>query len=203
MTDRTTVRRLPEKASHDLDQLYALLDEATVAHIGLVDDGQSYVIPMACARHHDTLLIHGSTGSRLMRLMTEGASICATVTALDGLVVARSAFNSSMNYRSAMIFGIAEPVPDQLEGLRVLTEHLLPGRWDILREPTRKELAATSVLALPLREWSLKISDGPPEDEPEDLEQRVWAGVVPLTLTAGEPIAAPDMRFDLPAPDGY
>lgn len=200
MTDRTQVRRLPEKARTDVTELHAILDTASVAHVGIVDADQPIVLPMACARDGDRLLLHGSTGSRLIRAMAGGAAVCATVTILDGMVLARSAFNSSMNYRSAMILGVAEPVADPVDGLRVLTEHLLPGRWQVLRAPTRKELAATLVLGLPLNEWSVKISDGPPDDEPDDLQQRVWAGVIPLTLRAGEPIPAPDLRFDLPAP---
>jgi nitroimidazol reductase NimA-like FMN-containing flavoprotein (pyridoxamine 5'-phosphate oxidase superfamily) len=200
MSSRTRVRRLPEKAITEQAVLHAILDEAVVAHIGIVDQAQPYVLPMACARDGDHLLVHGSTGSRLMRLMAEGAPVCATVTLLDGMVLARSAFNSSMHYRSALIMGVAEPVADAREALRILTEHLLPGRWDVLREPTRKELAATLVLALPLREWSVKVSDSPPEDEAEDLDEPVWAGVIPLRMTQGTPVPAPDLRFDLPAP---
>lgn len=194
MTNRTTVRRLPEKARTDRAALNTVLDAALVGHVGLVDDGQPYVMPMACARDGDRLLLHGSTGSRLMRLLADGVPCCVTVTHLDGLVYARSAFESSMNYRSAMVFGRARPVPDALEGLRLLTEHLLPGRWDTLRPPTRKELAATMVLELPLLEWSVKVSDGPPDDDPADLSAPVWAGVLPLALAAGEPIDAPDLQ---------
>ena len=200
MTSRTRVRRLPEKASTDEAVLHAILDQAVVAHIGIVDEGQPFVLPVACARDGDRLLVHGSTGSRLMRQMAQGSPVCATVTLLDGMVLARSAFNSSMHYRSAMILGVAQPVDDDLEALRVLTDHLLPGRWEALREPTRKELAATLVLALPLREWSGKVSDSPPEDEPEDLDEPVWAGVIPWRLTQADPVPAPDLRFDLPAP---
>ncbi len=201
MTDRTRVRRLPEKTRTDRAALDEVLDSALVAHVAIVDDGQPYALPMACARDGERLLVHGSTGSRLMRAMAAGAPICVTVTHLDGLVLARSAFNSSMQYRSAMILGSARPVADQLEGLRVLTEHLIPGRWDILRAPTAKELAATMVLEIPLTQWSVKISDSPPEDEPEDLDAAVWAGVIPLTVSRGAAVPAPDLRFDLPAPD--
>jgi nitroimidazol reductase NimA-like FMN-containing flavoprotein (pyridoxamine 5'-phosphate oxidase superfamily) len=155
---------------------------------------------MACARDGDRLLLHGSTGSRLMRTLQTGAPVCVTVTHLDGLVLARSAFHSSMNYRSAMILGTARPVHDDVEALRLLTEHLLPGRWDHVRAPLRRELAATLVLEVPLDEWSVKVGEGPPEDEPEDLDDPVWAGVIPLSVVAGTPIPAPDLRFDLPAP---
>lgn len=201
MTDRTRVRRLPEKTRTDRAALDEVLDAALVAHVAIIDEGQPYALPMACARDGDRLLVHGSTGSRLMRAMAAGAPVCATVTHLDALVLARSAFNSSMQYRSAMVLGTAQPVADQLEGLRLLTEHLIPGRWDILRAPTAKELAATMVLEIPLTEWSVKISESPPEDEPEDLDAAVWAGVVPLSITRGAPVPAPDLRFDLPAPD--
>lgn len=201
MTDRTRVRRLPEKTRTDRAALDEVLDSALVAHVAIVDAGQPYVLPMACARDGERLLVHGSTGSRLLRAMAAGAPICVTVTHLDGLVLARSAFNSSMQYRSAMILGSARPVADQLEGLRVLTEHLIPGRWDILRAPTAKELAATLVLEIPLTQWSVKISNSPPEDEPEDLDAAVWAGVIPLTVSRGRAVPAPDLRFDLPAPD--
>jgi nitroimidazol reductase NimA-like FMN-containing flavoprotein (pyridoxamine 5'-phosphate oxidase superfamily) len=198
--ERTRVRRLPENARTQRSDLDAILDEAVMAHVGIVNDGQPYVLPMACARDGDRLLLHGSTGSRLMRTLQTGAPVCVTVTHLDGLVLARSAFHSSMNYRSAMILGTARPVPDDVEALRLLTEHLLPGRWDQLRAPLRRELASTMVLEVPLDEWSVKIGAGPPEDEPEDLDDPVWAGVIPLAVVTGTPIPAPDLRFDLPAP---
>ena len=196
--ERTRIRRLTEKAVSDRAALNAVLDAGLVAHVAVVDDGQPYALPMACARDGDRLLLHGSTGSRLMRLLADGAPSCVTVTLLDGLVYARSAFESSMNYRSAMILGQCEALrgDEMLAGLRILTEHLLPDRWETLRAPSRKELAATSVLALPLLEWSVKISDGPPDDDPADLDAPVWAGVVPLSLTAGAPVDAPDLRGD-------
>ncbi len=196
--DRTRVRRLPEKAVTDRAVLDGILDAAMVAHVAVVDDGQPYTLPMACARDHDRLLLHGSTGSRLMRLLAQGAPTCATVTHLDGLVFARSAFESSMNYRSAMILGTCRTLEGEalLTGLRILTEHLLPGRWDTLRAPTRKELAATSVLELSLAEWSVKVGDGPPDDDPDDLDAPVWAGVLPLSMSPGTPIDAPDLRGD-------
>ncbi len=202
-TPRNRVRRLPEKAVADRGALHAILDAAMVAHVGIVDDGQPYVLPMACARDGERLLLHGSTGSRLMRTLAAGAATCATITHLDALVLARSAFESSMNYRCAMVFGVAEPLAgdDLLAGLQVMTEHLLPGRWDTLRTPSRKELAATSIVALPLAEWSVKISDGPPDDDPADLSAPVWAGTLPLRLTALEPVDAPDLRIPVPAVD--
>lgn len=206
---RTQVRRLPEKAAHDVADLHAVLDAASVAHVAVVADGQPFVLPMACARDGGRLLLHGSRASRLMRTLAGGAPTCATVTLLDGLVYARSAFESSMNYRSATVLGAATPVPphEVVEALRVLTEHLMPGRWEQLRPPHRKELAATMVLALPLDEWSVKISAGPPEDPDDDLAAPVWAGVLPLTLAAGVPVDAPDLLPGRPVPayvgDGF
>lgn len=196
MTDRTRIRRLPEKGRNELDDLYAVLDCALVAHVAIVEDGQPYALPVACARDGDRLLLHGSSGSRLMRALADGAPVCATVTLLDGLVLARSAFESSMNYRSAMILGRAHRLEgdEMLEGLRVLTEHLTPGRWDRLRQPLRKELAATLLVALPLEEWSVKAGAKPPADEPEDLDTQIWAGVVPLITVAGPALDAPDLR---------
>lgn len=200
MTERTRIRRLPEKAVHDLDSLHAVLDAARVAHVAFVQDGHPVNIPVACARDRDRLLLHGSTGSRLFRTLAAGAEVCATVTLLDGMVLARSAFESSMHYRSATVFGVAAPVEDKEAALRAMSEAWMPGRWETLRPPRPKELAATLVLALPLEEWSVKVSDGDPEDPPEDLDEPVWAGVLPLAVSYGEPRPAPDLRGDPPVP---
>jgi nitroimidazol reductase NimA-like FMN-containing flavoprotein (pyridoxamine 5'-phosphate oxidase superfamily) len=200
---RTHITRLSEKASHDRGLLDRLLDEARVAHVGLVADGQPVVLPTGVARDGDRLLVHGSTGSRWMRLLANGADVCVAVTALDGLVVARSAFESSMHYRSAVLFGALAAVRDSADKARcldVLTESLLPGRLAEVRSPTDKELAATLVLAMPIKEWSLKVSAGWPEDPPEDVSGDAWAGVVPLTLVAGEPRNAPDLRPGIAVP---
>ncbi len=201
-TPRTAVRRLPELQVDDPSALHAILDEAHHASVGIQVDGQPFVLPMACARDGDHLLLHGSTGSRLMRALAGGAPACVSVTHLDGLVYARSAFESSMNYRSATVLGVAEQVPDadKLRALEVLTEHLLPGRWAELRAPLAKELAATTILRVPLAEWSVKVSAGFSDDPPEDLEQPVWAGVVPLRLVGGQPLDAPDLGPDRPVP---
>ncbi len=181
----------------DRSSLNAILDAARVAHIGVTDpDGHTYVVPVACARDGDGLLVHGSTGSRLFRALAAGAQTCVTVTLLDGLVLARSAFESSMHYRSAMIFGSCEVVPADDVGrcLEVLTEHLLPGRWAELRPPTAKELAATTLLRMPLAEWSVKVSNGWPDDPVEDLHAPVWAGVVPIDSAFGTPLPTPDLQ---------
>ncbi len=201
MSERTRIRRLPEKAVDDLAVLHAILDAARVAHVAFVHDGHPVNIPVGCARDGERLLLHGSTGSRLFRHLASGAEVCATVTLLDGMVLARSAFESSMHYRSAMVFGIAAEVPEdgKVPALRAMSEAWLPGRWDTLRAPTAKELAATTVLALPLTQWSVKVSDGPPEDAPEDLDAPVWAGVLPLVTSYGDAVPAPDLRGN-PAP---
>ena len=199
---RTDVRRLPEKQLRDVAVLHAILDEALHASVGIQVDGQPFVLPMACARDGDHLLLHGSTGSRLMRALASGAAVCVSVTHLDGLVYARSAFESSMRYRSATVLGTASEVPadERLRALEVLTEHLLPGRWAELRAPLPKELAATSVLRVPLDEWSVKVGTGFSEDPDEDLDQPVWAGVVPLGVALGTPVDAPDLAPDLAVP---
>ena len=199
---RTDVRRLPEKQVGDVAVLHAILDEALHATVGIEVDGQPFLLPMGCARDGDDLLLHGSTGSRLMRALASGTPLCVSVTHLDGLVYARSAFESSMRYRSATILGTATEVPtnDRLRALQVLTEHLLPGRWAELRAPLPKELAATSVLRVPLDEWSVKVSTGFAEDPSEDLDQAVWAGVVPLAVVPGAPVDAPDLGPDRPVP---
>lgn len=202
---RTAVRRLPEKQVHDRAALDAVLDAGLVAHVAVHDDdGQPYVLPVAHARDGDRVLFHGSTASRLFRALGEGVPTCLTVTLLDGLVVARSVFESSMHYRSAMVLGAATVLEgdEQLRGLERVSEHLMPGRWADARQPSRKELSATLVLALPLVEWSVKVSDGPPDDAADDLALPVWAGVLPLHEQYGEPTPAPDLRDGLDVP-GY
>ncbi|RNL60531.1 pyridoxamine 5'-phosphate oxidase family protein [Nocardioides marmoriginsengisoli] len=200
MSERTRLRRIPENAVTEVAGLHAVLDAARVAHVAFVHDGGPVNIPTAVARDGDRLLMHGSTGSRLFRTLADGAEVCVTVTLLDGMVLARSAFESSMNYRSAMVFGVPTVVTDKLDALRVMTAAWMPGRWETLRAPHAKELAATMVLELPLVEWSVKVSAGPPEDPPEDLDAPVWAGVLPIVSSYGEPVPAPDLRGDPPLP---
>ena len=198
-TERTQVRRLPEKAVTDR----ATLDAARVAHVAFVHDGSPVNIPVASARDGDRLLMHGSTGSRLFRTLASGVPVCVAVTLLDGMVLARSAFESSMHYRSAVLYGAATEVrgaDERLAALRAMSEAWLPGRWDTVRPPRPKELAATMVLALPLTEWSVKVSAGDPDDPPEDLDEPVWAGVLPIVRTYGEPVPAADLRGDPPVP---
>lgn len=193
-TDRSRVRRAPKRADYDRATIDAILDEALIAHLGFVADGQPYVIPTLHARVGDEVLIHGSAASRMVTLLGTGVPACLTVTLIDGLVLARSAFHHSMNYRSVVVLGHARFVegPDERErALEAFTEKLLPGRWDEVRPPTRQELKGTRVLALPIDEASAKVRTGPPVDDPTDLTRDVWAGVIPLSLTHGEPI--PDL----------
>jgi nitroimidazol reductase NimA-like FMN-containing flavoprotein (pyridoxamine 5'-phosphate oxidase superfamily) len=205
-TDRTRVRRLPEKASTDTAVLHAILDAAKVAHVAFTDGpGQPFNLPVGVARDGDRLLLHGSTGSRLFRTLAAGTPACVTVTLLDGLVLARSAFESSMHYRSAMVFGTPREVREvdrKVAALRAMSEQWMPGRWATLRPPTAKELAATMVLELSLDEWSVKVSDAPPQDDPADLDAPVWAGVLPIEGRYGDPVPAPDLRGGPPVP-GY
>lgn len=203
-TPRTTVRRLPEKAVRDTAALHAVLDAGLVGHLAVTDEaGQPYVVPVGYARDGDHVVIHGSTGSRLFRGLAGGQPTCLTVTLLDGLVLARSTFESSMQYRSAMVLGSCTELTGGAKdrALQVITDHLLPGRWAEARHPSRKELAATMVLALPLTEASVKISDGPPDDDPADVDRPIWAGVVPIREVLGAPVDAPDLVAPYPVPD--
>jgi nitroimidazol reductase NimA-like FMN-containing flavoprotein (pyridoxamine 5'-phosphate oxidase superfamily) len=197
------VRRLPEKQVAERAALYAVLDAGRVGHVAVLDDGQPYVLPVGYGRDGDRVLIHGSTASRLFRLLAVGTPTCFSVTLVDGLVVARSAFESSMHYRSAMVLGSCRELTgdEQLAGLERITEHLIPGRWADVRAPLRKELAATLVLELPIDEWSVKVSDGAPADPPEDVDGPAWAGVLPLREAWGAPVPAPDLAEGIARPD--
>ena len=200
---RTRVTRLPYRQVHDRRVLHAVLDAGLVAHVGVVRDGVPVVLPVGYARDGDSLLLHGSTGGGLLRQAAAGAPLTVTVTLLDGLVYARSLFDSSMNYRCAMVIGTATPVtgPNKLTSLRLLSEHLMPGRWSEVREPTARELAATLVLRLPLAEASVKLRAEGAGGEPDDGESReVWAGVLPLGTAAGEPEPDPDVPAGVPVP---
>lgn len=198
----TRITRLPEKGVTDRAQLDALLDQEYVGHVGLVRDGHPVVVPTAVARDRDRLLVHGSTGAGWMRALAAGADACVTVTSLEGLVLARSTFESSMHYRSAVVFGRFTRLDgaDMEAALDVVVDKLLPDRRAEVRPSTAKELAATLVLAMPIETWSLKVSDGWPDDPPSDVEGDAWAGVVPLRLTVGEPLPAPDLRPGIPVP---
>ena len=202
-TDRTTITRLREKARDDRHELDALLDSAVVGHFALADpDRGPVVVPTAIVRDGDRVLAHGSTGSRWMRELAEGAPTCLAVTALDGIVVARSAFESSLHYRSAVLFGSCSVLvaDENAAALDLITEALIPGRTAEIRRPEPRELAATLVLALPITEWSLKVSAGWPEDPPEDVAGDAWAGVLSFERRVGPPRPAPDLSDGIPVP---
>jgi nitroimidazol reductase NimA-like FMN-containing flavoprotein (pyridoxamine 5'-phosphate oxidase superfamily) len=199
---RTRVVREADRAVYDREAVYRILDEAFLCHAGFVVDGQPFVIPTSYGRKDASLYIHGSAASRMLRQLKDGVAVCITVTLLDGLVLARSVFNHSMNYRSVVILGTATLVDDpaeKLAALRVLSEHILPGRWDDARQPNERELKATSVLRVPIAEFSAKVRVGPPIDDEEDYAFPTWAGVVPLEMVAGAPIN--DARLN-PAREG-
>jgi len=201
-TPRTRVVRESQRAVYDRDVVNQILDEAFLCHVGFVADGQPFVIPTSYGRDGNVLYIHGSAASRMLRNLDQGVPVCITVTLLDGLVLARSVFNHSMNYRSVVILGTATAVADPAEkiaALRALSEHILPHRWDDTRRPNEKELKATSVLRLPIGEFSAKIRVGPPVDDEEDYSFPTWAGVIPLEVNSGTPIRDERCKQDLPA----
>jgi nitroimidazol reductase NimA-like FMN-containing flavoprotein (pyridoxamine 5'-phosphate oxidase superfamily) len=201
---RTRLVREADRAVYDRAAAYRILDEGFICHVGFVVDGQPFVIPTGYGRVGDDLYIHGSAASRMLRRVDEGVAVCVTVTLLDGLVLARSIFNHSMNYRSVVILGMARAVNDpteKLEALRLLSEHILPGRWVESRLPNEKELKATLVMRLPIEEFSAKVRQGPPVDDEEDYAFSTWAGVVPLTVVAGEPIDDARLMPGLKAPE--
>jgi nitroimidazol reductase NimA-like FMN-containing flavoprotein (pyridoxamine 5'-phosphate oxidase superfamily) len=196
-TPRTTVKRLPQRGAYDRATINAILDEALICHLGFVADGQPFVIPTIHARGGESVFIHGSQASRMLRVTRAGAVVCLTVTLIDGLVAARSAFHHSMNYRSVVILGTAVEVTEpaeKLAAMRTIVEHIIPGRWDEVRQPSEAELKQTTVLALPITEGSAKIRTGPALDDEADYSLPIWAGVVPLRLTPGAPIR--DERCD-------
>jgi nitroimidazol reductase NimA-like FMN-containing flavoprotein (pyridoxamine 5'-phosphate oxidase superfamily) len=202
-TPRTRVVREPQRAVYDRQVINDILDEAFLCHVGFVanSDAQPYVIPTSYGRDGDTLYIHGSAASRMLRNLDKGVLVCVTVTLLDGLVLARSIFNHSMNYRSVVILGTATVVDDpaeKLSALRALSEHIIPSRWDDSRQPNEKELKATSVLRLPITEFSAKVRVGPAVDDEEDYAFPTWAGVIPLDTTVGVPIRDERCEQDLP-----
>ena len=200
-TERNTVRRLPQRATYEREQVYQILDAGFVCHVGFVVAGQPFVIPTAYGRAADTLYVHGAAASRMLKTLAQGVDVCVTVTHVDGLVLARSAFHHSLNYRSVVVFGRASVVEgrdEKLKALRAFMEHLTPGRWDEVREPNERELNATLVLALPLAEASAKVRTGAPIDDEEDLTLGVWAGVLPLRTVAGEPVRDPFLPDETP-----
>src|ERR1039458_6527975 len=202
-TERTALHRHKERGQTDREDLYAVLDAGLICHLGVTIDGLPVVLPTAYGREGDRLSLHGSSANRGL-LAADGQEVCVTVTHLDGIVCARAVFSHSMNYRSAVVFGTARLVTgdaERLHGLRVITENLVPGRWAAVRPPTRKEMAATAVLAVPLAEASVKVRSGPPGDDPDDYALDVWAGVVPAALTFGPAEPDPALAPGTAVPD--
>ena len=202
-TERTRVVRESPRGVYDRESIYKILDEGFVCHVGFAVDGQPYVIPTLFARVGDAIYFHGSAASRMLRNVSEGISVCVTVTLTDGFVLARSVFNHSMNYRSVVAIGKAALVDapvEKLEALHAFTEKIMPGRWNDARQPNEKELRVTSILRLPLTEVSAKTRTGPPEDDAADYELPVWAGVIPLRLVPGAPIRDERCDASIPTP---
>src|SRR6201988_3667200 len=203
-TDRTQVKRLPKRGAYDRETVFKILDEGFVCHVGFAVDGQPYVIPTNYGRSGDTLYLHGSAASRMLRTLSGGVPVCVTVTHVDGLVLARSAFHHSVNYRSVVILGTARLVSEPAEkmaALRLFTEHIMRGRWGEIRQPNEQELKGTTVLALPIEEVSAKVRTGGPVDDEADYELPIWAGVLPLETEAKEPGPDAQRKNDPPLPD--
>ena len=202
-TERTQVHRLPKRGVYDREIVYSILDEGMVCHVGFVVEGKPVVIPTGYGRKGDTLYFHGSPASRMFQNLGKGVEVCITVTLVDGVVMARSAFHHSMNYRSVVIFGKASLLNDpdaKREALHAFTEHVAPGRWQEIRQPSEKELRSTIVLAMPLDEVSAKVRTGPPIDDEEDYALPVWAGVLPLELTPAAPVPDDRLPKETPVP---
>lgn len=201
---RTRVKRLPQRGHYDAETIHAILDEGLVCHVGFVADGQPYVIPTAYARDSDRLLLHGSSASRLLNVIAGGADLCVTVTHIDGLVLARSAFHHSMNYRSVVILGKGRAIEDpaaKMAAVRCFIERLIPGRWKDAREPNESEMKATLVVEVPIDESSAKVRSGPPVDDDADYALPHWAGVIPLSLSPGAPVPDERLRAGVDLPD--
>jgi uncharacterized protein len=202
-TERTALHRHKERGRNSREDLHAVLDAGLICHLGVIIAGVPVVLPTAYGRAGDRLYLHGSSANRSL-LAADGQEVCVTVTHLDGIVCARAVFSHSMNYRCAVVFGTARLVRDpgeRMNGLRVITEHLVPGRWEAARRPSRKEMAATAVLEVPLAEASVKVRSGPPSDDPADLDLDVWAGVLPAVLTFGEQQPDPALAPGIGVPE--
>jgi uncharacterized protein len=203
-TKRTQVMRLPKRGDYSEETIYSILDAGFLCHVGFVVDGQPFVIPTGYGRNGSTLYVHGSAASRMLRTLASGVEVCVTVTLLDSLVLARSAFHHSMNYRSVVLFGTAtlvESPEEKTEALRVISEQIVPGRWAEVRWPAEQELKATKVLALPITEASAKVRTGPPLDDEEDYALPMWAGILPLSVHAGTPVPDPRLPAGVTVPN--
>lgn len=202
ITDSNKVKRAPQRAHYEHQTVYEILDAGFVCHAGFVDSGKPMVIPMSYGRKENTIYLHGASTSRIMNLLASDNSVCLSVTHVDGIVVARSMFDTSVNYRSVVLFGKAEVVPDEkkVDALWHISEHILPGRWNEVRLPSATELKATTILKVDIEHASAKVRSGPPDDDVRDLDLPVWAGVIPLKLVAENPVNDPALRFtqDIP-----
>ncbi len=202
-TTLNKVRRLPDRASYNPETIYSIIDGTLICHVAFVENGQPFVIPVIHARMEDRIVFHGAKTSRLLRKIASGDPVCAAFTLLDGLVLAKSVFHHSMNYRAAVVFGsgvLLEDKAEKLAALRAITEHIAQGRWEEARQPNRKELGATSVAALAITSASAKVRSGPPSDDPADVDLPVWAGILPLELTPLAPLPASEREAALPLP---
>ena len=197
-----TVKRLPKRGFYDKETIYGILDAHFICHLAWEQDGEPFMIPTAFGRLNDTIYVHGSSKSRMLESLSDGRSLCLVVTHIDGLVLARSAFHHSMNYRSAVIYGTAREIhgEEKMEALRIVSDQILPGRWNEVRLPNDVEIKATTVLAITIDTASAKIRSGPPKDEPEDYDLPIWAGVLPCAITFGEPVDDPQLKESLPKP---
>ena len=202
-TTRNQVKRIPKRGQYDKETIYNIIDNALICHVGFVQDSQPFVIPTLHARQGDNLLLHGARSSRMIKHLQVGNPVCITITLVDGLVLARSVFHHSVNYRSVVLFGQGHLVPDEekMEGLELFTERIMPGRWDDARQPNAQELKATSIVSIPIESASAKVRIGPPGDDDEDYELPIWAGVVPIREQVGTPQADPKLRDGIPVPD--
>ncbi len=202
--DRNRLRRKPARGSFDRDIIYPIIDEAPICHVGFAENGQPFVIPTLHARHDDTLILHGAKASRLLKHIEAGHPVCVAFTLLDGIVLARSAFSSSVNYRSAVVFGagrIIDAEDEKMHALELVTNHIVPGRWSEARIPTPKEMHATSVVSITIEQASAKVRSGPPGDEEEDYALPIWAGVLPLATWVGDPVPDPRLAEGIPTPE--
>ena len=204
VTKRTKVNRIPKRASYDKETVYEILDSTFICQVGFNIDGQVYIIPTAFGRKDDLIYVHGSNKSRMLNSFQNGKDICISVTLVDGIVLARSAFHHSINYRSVVIFGKPQEIiskDDKTKALGIIMEHIIPGRWNDVRQPSKKELDITSVFSLKIDEASAKIRTGMPADEKEDLSLNMWSGIVPLKFTACDPVNNIDLKENIPLPD--
>ncbi|MAG20665.1 MAG: pyridoxamine 5'-phosphate oxidase family protein [Candidatus Marinimicrobia bacterium] len=203
-TKLNRIRRHPNRGVYDRDALYEIIDEAPICHVGIAEERQPVVIPTIHARIGDNLILHGSFASRLLDYVCSGKPLCVTITIVDGVVLARALYNHSMNYRSVVIFGTGELVEDhkaRMAAMKAISDHLLPGRWEDARRPNDKELKVTKVVSIPITEASAKVRSGPPEDQEDDYELPVWAGVIPLSLQASQPVTDPQLREHISVPE--